>query len=51
MGYTFSLRRTRRLRAATHTLVARAVEGWLNGGAKSPKEAVEKRRLKELLGS
>ena len=32
-----------------HTLVAHAVEDWLNGGAKSPKEAIEKRRLKELL--
>jgi hypothetical protein len=33
----------------THTLVVHAVEDWLNGGAKSPKEAIEKRRLKELL--
>jgi len=36
--------------SVTHTIVARAVEDWLNGGAKSPREAVEKRRLKELLG-
>jgi hypothetical protein len=32
-----------------HTLVAHAVEDWLNGGAKRPKEAIEKRRLRELL--
>jgi hypothetical protein len=37
--------------SVSHTLVAHAVEDWLNGGAKSPKEAIEKRRLKELLGS
>jgi hypothetical protein len=37
--------------SVTHTLVAHAVEDWLNGGAKSPKEAIEKRRLKELLGA
>jgi hypothetical protein len=30
------------------TLVAHSVGDWLNGGAKSPKEAIEKRRLKEL---
>jgi hypothetical protein len=35
----------------THTLVAHAVEDWLNVGAMSPKEAIEKRRLKELLGA
>jgi hypothetical protein len=35
--------------SVTHTIVARAVEDWMNGGAKSPKEAIEKRRLKELL--
>ena len=37
--------------SVTHTLVAHSVEDWLNGGAKSPKEAIEKRRLKELPGS
>jgi hypothetical protein len=37
--------------SVTHTLGAHAVEDWLNGGAKSPKEAIEKRWLKELLGS
>jgi hypothetical protein len=36
--------------SVTHTVVARAVRDWLDGGAKSPKEAMEKRRLKELLG-
>ena len=35
--------------SVTHTVVARAIEDWLNGGAKSPREAIEKRRLKELL--
>ena len=35
--------------AVTHTLVTHAVEDWLNGGARSPKEAMEKLRLKELL--
>jgi len=35
--------------SVTHTVVARKVEEWLTGGAKSPKEAMEKRRLKELL--
>ena len=37
--------------SVTHTLVAHAIEDWLNGGARSPKEAMEKRRLKELLGA
>jgi hypothetical protein len=35
--------------SVTHTVVARRIEEWLDGGAKSPKEAIEKRRLKELL--
>ena len=35
--------------SVTHTIVAHAIEDWLNGSAKSPKEAIEKRRLKELL--
>jgi len=35
--------------SVTHTVVTNAIEHWLNGGAKSPKEAIEKRRLKELL--
>lgn len=33
-----------------HTVVTRKVEEWLRGGARSPNEALEKRRLKELLG-
>jgi hypothetical protein len=33
----------------THTLVAHAVEDWLNGGARSPKEAIEKNRLRQKL--
>jgi hypothetical protein len=33
----------------THTLVAHAVEDWLNGGARSPREAIEKKRLREIL--
>jgi hypothetical protein len=35
--------------SVTHTVVTHAIEDWLNGGAKSPKEAIEKRRLKQLL--
>jgi len=33
----------------THTLVAHAIEDWLKGGAKSPKVAIEKQRLNNLL--
>ncbi len=33
-----------------HTVMTRKVEEWLTGGARSPNEALEKRRLKELLG-
>jgi len=32
-----------------HTIMARKVDEWLSGGARSPSEAIEKRRLKELL--
>jgi hypothetical protein len=32
-----------------HTVVARKIEEWLTGGTKSPSEAFEKRRMKELL--
>jgi hypothetical protein len=35
--------------SVTHTVVARKIEEWLTGGARSPKEAIEKRRLRELL--
>jgi len=33
----------------THTVVARKIKEWPNRGAKSRKEAIEKRRLRELL--
>lgn len=32
-----------------HTVIARNIAEWLAGGARSPREAVEKRRLRELL--
>ncbi len=35
----------------THTLSAQSVENWLKGGAKSPREAIEKQRLRDLLGA
>ena len=35
--------------SVTHTVVTRTVREWLDGGARSPKEAIEKRRLKEVL--
>ena len=34
--------------SVTHTLVVHSVEDWLNGGAKSPKEAMEKRRSRGI---
>jgi hypothetical protein len=34
----------------THTISVRKLEDWLNGSAKSPKEAVDKGRLREVLG-
>jgi hypothetical protein len=33
----------------THTVTPKKVRQWLNGGAKTPKEAVMKVRLRELL--
>jgi hypothetical protein len=33
-----------------HEITLKRVRQWLNGGAKSPKEAVRKERLRELLG-
>ena len=33
----------------THTITPMRVQEWLNGGAKSPKEAVIKERLRGLL--
>ena len=35
--------------AVTHTITLKKVQDWLNGGAKSPKEAVLKERLRSLL--
>ncbi|MGI8835327.1 MAG: hypothetical protein ACR2H4_01670 [Pyrinomonadaceae bacterium] len=35
--------------SVTHTLTVQRLETWLSGGAKSPKEAVMKERLQELL--
>lgn len=35
--------------SVTHTLTVERLETWLKGGAKSPKEAVMKDRLRELL--
>ncbi|PWT91252.1 MAG: hypothetical protein C5B55_08425 [Blastocatellia bacterium] len=33
----------------THALTVQKVHSWLNGGAKTPKEAVMKQRLREML--
>ena len=35
--------------SVVHTLTIRKIHDWLNGGAKTPKEAVIKERLRELL--
>ena len=35
--------------AVVHTLTIRKIYDWLNGGAKTPKEAVTKERLRTLL--
>lgn len=35
--------------SVTHEITLKKVRQWLNGGAKSPKEAVVKERLKEIL--
>ena len=35
--------------SVTHTLTVQRLETWLKGGAKSPKEAVMKERLRALL--
>jgi len=35
----------------THTVTPKKVHEWLNGGARSPKEAVTKERLREILES
>jgi hypothetical protein len=35
--------------SVVHTLAIRKIHDWLNGGAKTPKEAVTKERLRSLL--
>ncbi len=35
--------------SVVHTLTIRKIHDWLNGGAKTPKEAVTKERLRALL--
>jgi hypothetical protein len=35
--------------SVTHTLTIRRIHDWLNGGAKTPKEAVIKEKLRGLL--
>lgn len=35
--------------SVVHTLTVRKINDWLNGGAKTPKEAVTKERLRSLL--
>ena len=37
--------------AVTHEITLSRVRRWLNGGAKSPKEAVTKERLREMLAA
>ena len=35
--------------SVTHTVTLKKVRQWLNGGARTPKEAIMKERLRELL--
>ncbi len=35
--------------SVTHTVTLKKVRQWLNGGAKTPKEAILKERLREML--
>jgi hypothetical protein len=35
--------------SVVHTITMRKVQDWLNGGAKTPKEAVTKERLRAML--
>jgi hypothetical protein len=37
--------------SVTHTVSLRTVHEWLDGGARSPKEIIAKKRLKEMLAS
>lgn len=34
----------------THTVTPKRIHHWLHGGAKTPKEAVMKQKLRELIG-
>ena len=36
-------------KSVTHTITLKKIHDWLNGGARSPKEAVMKERLRGLL--
>ena len=35
--------------SVTHTITVKKIHSWLKGGARTPKEAVTKERLRELL--
>ncbi len=35
--------------SVTHIMLARKIDDWLSAGPRSPKEAIEKRRLREIL--
>ena len=35
--------------SVTHTLTIRKIHDWINGGAKTPKEAVTKEKLRAML--
>ena len=35
--------------SVTHTVTLKKIHSWLNGGARSPKEAVTKERLRNLM--
>jgi hypothetical protein len=35
--------------SVTHTITLRKIHDWLNGGAKSPREAITKERLRALM--
>jgi len=35
--------------SVTHTLTIRKIHDWINGGAKTPKEAVMKEKLREII--
>ena len=35
--------------SVTHTITPKRIHDWLNGGSRSPKEAITKQRLRDLL--